>query len=259
MRHISLYLLLAVFATLLNTSCGRVRGDYDVYLLLGQSNMAGRGTMLSTDTTNVIEGVWLLNAEGEPESAVAPLNRYSTIRKDLSIQQICPGDSFSAAMHDATGRKILLVVNARGGSSLEQWMPSNSSTSFFEDAVTRARQASEYGDVKAILWHQGESNSNRTEHYLDSLSVFVSALRQALGDEDSSIPFVAGEIAQWHKNAVPFNSMIAHISEYIPNSYCVSSAGCSQHGGKNDPHFSRDGQILLGKRYAEKVLEVFEN
>ena len=36
--------------------------DYDIYLLIGQSNCAGRGYFLPEDTLNVLEGVWLLNA-----------------------------------------------------------------------------------------------------------------------------------------------------------------------------------------------------
>ena len=209
-------------------SCAN-QDDYDVYLLIGQSNMAGRGTMLAEDTLNVIEGVWLLDPDGIPEPAKAPLNKYSTIRKNLGMQQIGPGNSFAEETRKATGRKILLVVNARGGSALEEWMPGNT-------------------------WHQGESNSGRSETYPDSLSVFVSALRQEFGDDD--IPFVAGEVGHWTDHAEEFNSMISHISERIPCSDYVSSEGCSMLKDESDPHFSRDGQILLGKRYAHKVLEM---
>ena len=65
--------------------------EYDLYLLIGQSNMAGRGKMLPSDETALIDGVWLLNADDEPEPAISPLNKYSTIRKELSMQQIVPG------------------------------------------------------------------------------------------------------------------------------------------------------------------------
>ena len=86
-------------------SCSR-RKDFDVYLLLGQSNMAGRGTMLAEDTLNVMEGVWLLDGNGRIEPARSPLNKYSTIRKELSMQQVCPGNSFAEKIHEATGRKV---------------------------------------------------------------------------------------------------------------------------------------------------------
>lgn len=228
--------------------------EYDVYLLLGQSNMAGRGTMLPEDTLNVIEGVWLLDADGCPEPAKAPLNKWSTIRKDLKMQQIGPGNSFSENVAKATGRKVLLAVNARGGSALEEWMPGNEEYGYFDAAVSRARQAMKYGDIKAVLWHQGESNSGRAETYLDSLAVFVSALRKALGDD--TLPFIAGEVGSWTYNADAFNAELSRMAEVIPYSGCVTSEGCSMLKDETDPHFSRDGQILLGERYAEKVLEI---
>lgn len=248
MKHF--YLILA--AMMLLTSCNK--SGYDVYLLIGQSNMAGRGTMIAADTLTAIEGVWLLDGNGLPEPAKSPLNKYSGIRKRLELQQICPGNAFAEEMHKANGKKILLVVNARGGSALEDWMKANRNSSFFEGTVGRTLQAQKYGKLKAILWHQGESNSSRTEHYLDSLQVFVSDLRKELGEEN--VPFIAGEIAGWHKNAGQFNEMISHISEYIPEAYYVSSLGCTQLKDDSDPHFSRDGQLLLGKRYAEKLIEI---
>lgn len=232
-------------------SCSRGK-DFDVYLLLGQSNMAGRGTMLAEDTLNVMEGVWLLDGNGRIEPARSPLNKYSTIRKELSMQQVCPGNSFAEKIHEATGRKVLLVVNARGGSSLEEWMPGNKEYGYFDAAVARAAQAAGYGTVKAVLWHQGESNSSRPDTYLDSLAVFVSALRKSLGND--RLPFVAGEVGHWTDNAAAFNEEISRITDCIPYSGCVSSEGCSMLKDEADPHFSRDGQVLLGRRYADKVL-----
>lgn len=244
-------IILAVAAIVCAACSGN--DDYDVYLLLGQSNMAGRGRMLPEDTVKTIEGVWLLNADGVPEPAVSPLNRYSSIRKEIGMQQICPGNYFSEEMHKATGRKILLVVNARGGSSLSEWMKDSPEQDYFEEAVKRAGQAARYGKIKAVLWHQGESDSGRSDVYLDSLAVFVSDLRKAIGDE--SVPFIAGEIARWTDNADAFNEMISHISGRIPNSFYVSSEGCTPLKDVSDPHFSRNGQMLLGHRYACKVLE----
>lgn len=253
MKYLMFFLKMAVFAALF-CGCAGNKADYDVYLLIGQSNMAGRGIMEAEDTLNAIDGVWLLGPEGTPVPATAPLNRYSTIRKEIGMQQIGPGNSFSAEMHKATGRKILLVVNARGGSSLDEWMPWNKETGYFGAAVERTRQAMRYGELKAVLWHQGESDSGRPDTYLDSLSVFVRGLRDSL--DVGNVPFVAGEVGHWTANADAFNGKLSHISEYIPSSDYVSSEGCSMLKDVSDPHFSRDGQLLLGRRYASKVLEM---
>ena len=50
----------------------------DLYLCIGQSNMAGRGK-LSPEVMDTIQYVYLLNAEDKFEPAVNPLNRFSTI------------------------------------------------------------------------------------------------------------------------------------------------------------------------------------
>lgn len=246
---------------------GTVEGDdgYDVFLLIGQSNMAGRGTMIAGDENVFSENVYILNAEGEPESASNPLNKYSTIRKSLSMQQINPGFSFSKKVAEATGRKILLVVNARGGSNINEWAPGKETSikddngnektvCFYEEARKRTEQALRYGDLKAILWHQGESNSSNPDGYLDKLKTIADGLRKDLGA--TGIPFIAGEIARWHKNASKFNPVIHEIAGTVPNSDYVSTEGCSQLKDDSDPHFGRDGQILLGERYAEKVLDM---
>lgn len=102
-----LFLLLSLVLFSGRTEAGKRPADrFDVYLLIGQSNMAGRGPMIGSDTTQIIDGVWLLNAQGEPEPARAPLNRYSTIRKEIQQQQIGIGVGFGEMMHRWSGRKI---------------------------------------------------------------------------------------------------------------------------------------------------------
>lgn len=225
--------------------------EFDVYLLIGQSNMAGRGTMVEGDDLPFHNNIYLLNADGKAELATNPLNRYSSIRKDISMQQIGPGFSFSKKVADATGRKILLVVNAKGGSKIEEWAKGGK---FYNDAVSRTRQALEYGNLKAILWHQGESDSDTPDGYCEKLKVIMNGLRKDL--HAPSVPVIAGEIAPWHENHVKFNAEIHRIGKYIRHSDYVTSESCNWLIGTADPHFSRDGQIILGERYADKVLKM---
>ena len=243
-------------------------GEYDVYLLIGQSNMAGRGTMIAGDE-KPIEGVYLLDTEGNVVPATNPLNQYSTIRKEMKHQQINPGVGFSKKVHAATGRKILLVVNARGGSNINEWakgkattfdytnaagVKSSVSLSFYAEAVRRTKQAQAYGELKGILWHQGESNSSNPSGYMDKLKALVSGLRSELNAP--AVPFIAGEIAPWHSNRDKFNPIIHSITTEIPYSDWVSSEGCDMLINESDPHFGRNGQLLIGERYAEKILKM---
>lgn len=224
---------------------------YDVFLLIGQSNMAGRGTMTEEDKTIFDKNVYVLNSFGVPEPARNPLNMYSTIRKDISMQGINPGYSFSKKIAGETGRKVLLVVNARGDTGINEWAEG---TEYYSQAVERITQAARFGTVKAVLWHQGEKNRTNPAGYLEKLNAMVECLRRDTGIQD--LPFIAGEIAQWVSNADAFNAEIQKIPDVIPNSGYVSSEGCSMLKDSSDPHFSREGQLLLGERYADKVLEM---
>ena len=258
--------------TLLSLLCGCVldasarekaplQDDYDVFLLIGQSNMAGRGYMIPGDEEIIDKNVFLLDDQGQVVPARNPLNQYSSIRKGLSLQRICPGLGFAKRMSRKTGRKILLVVNARGGTTMAQWAKGDGGKGYYEEAVRRTRQAMQYGTLKAILWHQGCGDVRATDTYMEKLSVFVENLRT---DLQADVPFIAGELGQWRGHVAGFNTMLHTISEYIPDADWVSSKGCHPIASGESPdkpnlrdaHFDRKSQLLLGRRYADKVIRM---
>ncbi len=242
---------LLLCATLLPT---QAREKYEVFLLIGQSNMAGRGRMLPQDRGALIEDIYLLDEEGKPTPATSPLNQYSTIGKGIGMQQINPGNGFAPVIAAHTGSKVLLVVNARGGTSISQWAD-GAKEGYFAEAVKRAKAAKRYGKIRAILWHQGESDSGGDlSHYMSDLSSMVEGLRKQIGCRKA--PFVAGEIAPWHKNRDRINPIIGSITEHIENSSYVSSEGLTPLIDESDPHFDRTSQFTLGERYAKRVIEM---
>ena len=87
------FLLLQSFLALAGNVSGNVKenipSSLDLYVCIGQSNMAGRAT-LTSEVMDTLQNVYLLNDKGSFEPAVNPLNRYSTIRKDMSMQRLGP-------------------------------------------------------------------------------------------------------------------------------------------------------------------------
>lgn len=219
---------------------------FHVYLLIGQSNMAGRAPIGEAEA-KPIPGVYLLDAEDDWEPASNPLNRHSTIRKGLGMQKLNPGYSFARAMLDSNGEnRIGLVVNAKGGTKIEQWAKD---TRFYKEALRRALAAKETGTLKGILWHQGESNHGNPEGYAEKLARLVEDLRQDLGIEH--LPFVAGQIIGPSK----INDEISQLPDLIPNTAVASSEGLETY---DRWHFDAESTKELGRRYASAVQALTE-
>jgi len=216
----------------------------DIYLLIGQSNMAGRAE-LSKPESAAVAGCYLMNSKGQWEPATNPLNRYSTIRKGLGKQKLGPGSAFAVAIRDAHPDTALgLVVNAKGGTKIEQWQKG---TNFYNQALERTRAAMKSGTLKGILWHQGESDAKAPEGYAEKLQQLVRDIRDDLGSPE--LPFVAGEVG----NSEAINQQIRKLPSKVPGTAVVSAEGLTLF---DKAHFDQRSANLLGKRYAEEMLKL---
>lgn len=215
-----------------------------IYLLIGQSNMAGRAPF-TPEEAKPIERCYLLNTEDTWEVATNPLNRHSTIRKGMGMQKMNPGYYFSKVMLEKNeGVSVGLVVNAKGGTKIEQWAKG---TKFYNDAIKRTEAARKTGVLKGILWHQGESNAGNPEAYLKQLKTLVGDLRKDLVMPE--LPFIAGQVI----NLPPINDEIAKLPDAVPFTSFVSSEGLK---GLDRWHFDAASMKLLGERYAEAMTKV---
>jgi len=226
----------------------------DLFLLIGQSNMAGRGT-LTAGTLDTLENVYLLTPHNSMEPALNPLNRYSNIIKNSNRQQLGPGYAFSKKIVVETGINLGLIVNAGGTGSIISWEKGNKDH-LYEKTLYRMKAALKWGVLKAVLWHQGENDTKNTVTYMDKLSRLVENLRKDL-DAPKAF-FIAGELAYWPgggKESSEFNVMIHTVSTQIPSCGWVSAQDLTSAGNSSDPFFDSKSQLILGERYAEKVLK----
>lgn len=222
-----------------------------VYLLIGQSNMAGRAPF-TEEEAEVIDHCHLLNDQDKWEPAKNPLNRYSTIRKSLSIQKMSPGYGFSQAISTMNkGITIGLVVNAKGGTRIEQW---GKSTPFYKEALRRTQEAQKTGTLKGILWHQGESDSGNPDGYLTKLTDLIMNLRKDFDMPD--LPFVAGKV-YYHPDKKPhtkqINDQIAQLPDTVRFTGYVESEDLTT---LDNTHFDSEGMKLLGQRYAMEMMKI---
>ena len=216
----------------------------DIFLLIGQSNMAGRAQILVPDY-DTLSGAWLYKGDSSAtwEPAVNPLNKYSTIRRELSVQQLSPGYYFAKKMMaDRPGVPLGLVVNARGGTSIDLW---GTGTQYYREALRRTKEAMRNGTLKAILWHQGETDVKKYRDYPDKITALINALRSEFNNPD--LPFIAGEVAPEKPFRAEFNDMLRKTLATIPHTAVVSSSGLTTY---DSTHFDTPSMRILGERYA---------
>ena len=130
----------------------------------------------------------MFNENQEWEPAKNPLNRFSTVRKKIGMQQIGPSWTFAKEIVKKE-KKIGLVVNARGGTSIKEW---KKGSLLYNEAVIRVLQAQKSGNLKGILWLQGSADRKEWFEYTQRFKLFAQNLRNDLNS--SQVPIFVSRI-----------------------------------------------------------------
>lgn len=233
------------------------KADFHLFLLVGQSNMAGRGDV-APENREPTPRVYAFDRNGEWRPAVDP------IHFDKPVAGVGPGRSFAAVLAGRDSKiSIGLIPAACGGSPISSWQPGayfdQTDSHPYDDAIFRAKQAMKHGTLKGILWHQGESDCDEklASVYQEKLEQLVERFRVDLGDP--ALPVIIGQLGQFE--AVPWNDGTrqvdtAHkaVARKMSNVGFVRSDGLTV---KTDlVHFDAPSQREFGKRYAVAYLSL---
>lgn len=226
-----------------------------VYILAGQSNMAGRGKVEPNDTIPDSR-IFTINKEGELILAKEPLHFYEPTMKGLDC-----GQSFGKELlkHIPDRISVLVIPAAVGGSSIGQWI--NDSTFRKVTLLTNFKEKVEigkkYGTIKGILWHQGENDATSQETidiYDKQLQKLFTLFRNEINN--SELPILIGELGSFSKSDDNWQAINSKIEKYIktdPNLYLIKTNDLKDKGDRI--HFDSEGQREIGKRFAEKFIE----
>ncbi len=219
--------------------------------------MAGRGVVDAQDRV-ANPRVLMLDRSRQWVAAVDP------IHFDKPIAGVGPARTFGLVIAAANPlARVGLVPAAVGGSPIRSWEPgafdSATSTHPYDDAIARAREAMKSGELRAILWHQGESDSNPRDAplYEQRLRALIERFRRELGDP--TLPVLIGQLGRF--DSVPWSPARARVDSAhrtlargMTDVAFVSADGL-QHKG-DQIHFSSDAARELGRRYAEAWLRL---
>lgn len=233
------------------------RDKFHLFLLAGQSNMAGRGLVEAVDATPH-KRVLMLNKAGEWVPAVDPLHF------DKPVAGTGLGKTFAVSLAEANPDiTIGLIPAAVGGSPIDTWKPGvfyEPTRSYpWDDAIRKAHKALEAGVLKGILWHQGESDSTGqlAPSYRGKLDDLIARLRKEL--QSPYVPFVAGQIGRfagspWSEWKETVDRAHKGLPQRVPRTAYVSSEGLEDKGDKT--HFTAAAYREFGKRYAAAYLRL---
>lgn len=241
------------------------KNSFHLFLLMGQSNMAGYGDILPEDKLP-IKGVLMLRdtvKEGEKFSWV---EAKQPIHARLSSDRYCLAGPFAQAYHTMFPESTVgLIPMGWGGAAITQM---EKGSAFYKEVIKKALWAKQQGQLKAILWHQGESDTvtpEAAELYAQRLEKLILDLRTDLGEPD--LPVVIGDLAEFYgtgkdhsdpdrvKRINKVRNTLKEISQKVSHTSFVPTTGLHSHD-HHQVHFDRDSYIRLGYRYFDAYLNV---
>jgi hypothetical protein len=249
--------------------------NFHIYLCFGQSNMEGNARVEEQDKT-VDERFKVLAAVDCPDLGRTKGNWYTAIPPLCRCGTgLTPADYFGRTLVEnlpenvkvgvvhvsVAGCKIELFNNATFESVAETaapWMKNiiaEYSGNPYNHFVEMAKLAQKDGVIKGILLHQGESNTGDTLWPQKVKAVYDNLIKD-LNLDAKSVPLLAGEVVNADQDGVcaSMNEIIATLPQTIPNSYVISSKGCTD--SRDNLHFNAEGYRKLGRRYAAQMLSL---
>ncbi len=227
------------------------KAAFHLFLLAGQSNMAGRGTVEEQDRVPH-DRVLSLNKQGVWVVAIDPLHFDKPDLVGVGLGKTFAIDYAKANPEVTVG----LIPCAVGGSPISTWEPGGfhhqTSQHPYDETMIRCRFAMKSGTLKGILWHQGESDAGPelAPLYEQKLHELIQRFRSDL--EMPDVPFIAGQLGQFEKR--PWTQYTRQVDqthrslpEKVSHTAFVRSDGLTHRG--DNVHFNAASFRELGHRF----------
>ena len=226
----------------------------DSVLMLGQSNMAGRGDF--GQVKPIRNPMCYMLRMGRWQPMCEPVNPDRAIFDGKFRSGISLAASFADEYAKATQRPVGLIPCADGGTTISQWLPGELN---YDHALMQAKLAMRTSRLTAILWHQGESDCIRDEDvaaYRGRFHQVITSLRRDLGRPD--LPVIIGEL---HRNIgenwktqgreTQLNAILNDLTRELP--YCAIASSEGLHVKPDGIHFDSESCRAFGKRYFQAM------
>jgi hypothetical protein len=228
------------------------KARFHLFMLVGQSNMAGRGYVEPEDRA-ALPNVVALDAAGRWVPAIDPLHW------DKPAAGTGLARSFAVEyLRTHPGVTVGFIPAACGGSPISSWEPGQyfdqTNSHPYDDALKRTRLALERGTLQGILWHQGESDRSPelSQRYESALTALIARFRKDL--DAPQVPVLVGQLGQfagagpWDEPARRVDQAQRNVAARVPIVAFVPSDGLTSN--PDNLHFDARSLREFGKRYA---------
>lgn len=226
-----------------------------VFVMAGQSNMAGRGLVEPEDTIPS-ERILTINSHGEIIIAKEPLHFYEPELTGLDCGMSFARTILKNAPSDVS---VLMLPVGVGGSSISQWLGDSlyRNVKLLTNFREKVAIGQNYGQLKAILWHQGESDANSRDIplYSERLARLTGIFRDIAGDK--TLPVFLGELGSYSADAENWEGINLQIRNYSatdPLSAVIKTSDLKEKGDRI--HFNSQSQRKMGRRFAAGFLKM---
>jgi hypothetical protein len=241
-------------------------GRTQVFLLFGQSNMWGVPNPQQQDLTInprvEVLTITSCSKHGTNQWVPAQPPLHGCVGQPGTGGQgpgVGPGDYFGKAMADAfPNDTILLVPAAVPGVSIDTFQPGQTN---YTNLLNRAKMAQQRGEIRGMIFHQGETDAGNTGTWPARVKTVVDRLRSDLNAPNA--PFVAGELLP-SGCCGGMNSVIDGLPNTISKaavakadqSFGAVPASQDMYGNL---HFDLAAQRIFGARYGQAMLTLLGN
>ncbi|MBQ8743261.1 MAG: sialate O-acetylesterase [Clostridia bacterium] len=219
------------------------------FLMIGQSNMAGRGEF--EDIEEIRNPNCFMLRTGFWEEMREPVNPDHSIFNNEWHSGVSLASTFADETAKYYKERVGLIPCAHGGTSIDQWMPGEI---LYDHAVMMTKLAMRTSTLSGILWHQGEQDATSVDSvyaHKEKFLKMITSLRKELGAEN--LPLIIGELSEDHATRefrVLMNEQYRESAKILP---CCSVASAKDLTLKKDGiHFDSVSLGIFGKRYFEE-------
>ena len=227
------------------------------FLMIGQSNMAGRGRM--DEVPPIVNPNLLMLRNGRWQPLKEPVNY------DRPFSGIGLGPAFANEYEKKFKIKTGLIPCADGGISLADWAVDGQ---LYNHAIAQTKLAQKISEVRGILWHQGENDSDTEDHAKSYGKKFMAILTSLMNDCNlNKIPVIAGELGEFlfeKKETYAFFSLVnQELTKITANHKWIglaTAAGLTSsedNAGMIGFHFNSISYREFGHRYFQTYMEVY--